>query len=132
MAKKSSSSLGKLLVQIALGAMLIVGGIYAFTGGGDFGAEAFSKVFSGQALTIVKIIYGIIELIAGVFLILELFIGDRVGKIDNILNLIVIVIWIIAIILFDFIKADFNPFLGWLLKFATHVFFVGALLNLND
>lgn len=134
MAKKSSASLGKLLLQIALGAVLIVAGICAFTGGGDFGTIAFSNIFKGSALNVVKIIYGIIELVAGVFLILELFVGDRFGKFDNILNLIVIIIWLIAIILGDFIYGLFRgaSFLPWLLTFAEHVLLIGALLNLND
>ena len=37
MAKHTQYSFGRLLLQIALGAMLVVGGIWALTGGGDFG-----------------------------------------------------------------------------------------------
>lgn len=138
MAKKSSISLGKILLQIALGALLIVGGIWAMIGGsGDFGISAISKIFkeNANAVKIVKIIYGVIELIAGFFLILELFIGDKVGKFDNILNLILIIIWIIAIVFADFIYGGIfhgGKFLPWLFELANHVILLGALLHLND
>ncbi|MBR5647034.1 MAG: hypothetical protein IKX23_10390 [Treponema sp.] len=134
MAKKSSASLGKLLLQIALGAVLIVAGIGAFTGGGDFGAQAFNNLIKNNTLLqIIRVVYGVIELVAGVFLILELFVGDRFGKFDNILNLIVIIIWLIAILLFDFVGGIAKPnFLAWLLQLAQHVLLIGALLNLND
>lgn len=136
MAKKSSISLGKILLQIALGALLIVGGIWAMIGGsGDFGISAINYIFKGNAAKIVKIIYGVIELIAGFFLILELFIGDKVGKFDNILNLILIIIWIIAIVFADFIYGGIfhgGKFLPWLFELANHVILLGALLHLND
>lgn len=134
MAKNSSRFFGRFLLQIALGAMLAVGGLWALTGGGDFACTAFSAIFSGGILTVLKIIFGVIELLAGVFLIIELFTGDIFGKFDNILMTIVWIIWIIAIILGDFVgglfKAGFGW--GWLYAFASHLIVLGAMLNLND
>ena len=133
---KTQYSFGRLLLQIALGAMLAVGGIWALTGGGDFGCTALSAVFHGDVLKILKIVFGVIELLAGVFLIIELFAGDIFGKLDNILMIIIWIVWICAIVLGDFLsngglfKAGFSW--SWLYAFASHLIVLGAMLNLND
>ena len=131
---KTQYSFGKFLLQIALGAMLVVGGIWALTGGGDFGCEAFSVIFKGQVLTIVKIIFGLIELLAGVLLIVELFTKDIFKKFDNLLMLIIIIAWIVAIVFGDFINGLFASGFGWgwLYNFASHVIVLGVMLCLND
>lgn len=133
---KTQYSFGKFLLQIALGAMLVVGGIWAFTGGGDFGCTAFESVFSGDFLKIIKIIFGLIELLAGVLLIVELFTKDIFKKFDNILMLIIIIAWIVAIVFGDFIggifKAGFSWEWEWLYGLASHVIVLGAMLCLND
>ena len=134
MAKKSYS-FGRLLMQIALGAMLAIAGIWALMGGGDFGASGIRNLFgNGTVEKICVIIFGVIELLAGVFLILELFMGDIFGKIDNILMLIIIIVWIVAIVLGDFIgglfKGGFS--LEWLWNFASHVLVLGVMFNLKD
>lgn len=133
---KTQYSFGRLLLQIALGAMLLVGGIWALTGGGDFGCVALKAIFAGETLKILKIVFGVIELLAGVFLIIELFTGDIFGKIDNILMIIIWIVWIVAIVLGDFLaagglfKAGFSW--AWLYGFASHLIVLGAMLNLND
>ncbi len=133
MAKKSYS-FGRLLMQIALGAMLAIAGIWALMGGGDFGAKAIGGLLNGTVGKICVIIFGVIELLAGIFLILELFMGDIFGKIDNILMLIIIIVWIIAIVLADFIgglfKGGFS--LEWLWSLASHVLVLGVMFNLKD
>lgn len=130
MAKKSSLSIGRLLLQIALGVMLVIGGIWALIGGGDFGAEAFRSIFKGDARKILIIFYGIIELIAGLFILLELFLGDLLGKFLNICILIIAIIWIIAIVLSDFLNGNFlrGGFLPWAWDFATHLLVLGGFL----
>ena len=127
MGKKSSASLGRFILQIALGCMLTVGGIWALQNGGDFGATALRKMSD-----ILGIVYGVIELVAGVLLILELFVGDKFGKFDNILMLIIMIVWIVAIVVGDFLNADFDPFLKWLYSLASHVIVLGAMWYLND
>lgn len=132
MANKVSFS--RLLLQISLGAMLAVGGIWALMGGGDFGCTALSAIFKGDALKIVKIVFGVIELLAGVFLIIELFTGDVFGKMDNILMIIIMIVWVVAIVLGDFLNGSFlkPSFVAWLYSFASHLIVLGAMLALND
>lgn len=49
--------------------------------------------------TILKISYGVIELIIGVFVVIEIFAGDILATFGKILKIIIIVIWIASIIL---------------------------------
>lgn len=137
MAKAKNYSLTKVIIQVALGLMLAIGGIWGLQGGGDFGVKALRDVFSGNVENILVIVFSIIELLAGLYLILELFIGD-LGKFDNILMLIIMIVWIVAIVLFDFIGKSgiFNGgtknFLEWLWNFASHLIVLGAILYCKD
>lgn len=102
MATKKEFSIGRLFLQIALGTLLVVGGIWAFTGSGDFGITALKEVcknLPGNAYNIIKIVYGIIELIVGVFIVIEIFAGDILGMFGKVLKIIVIVIWVASIVL---------------------------------
>ncbi len=134
MADKKQFSIGMLFLQIALGALLVVGGIWAFTGTGDFGCVALKEIFRGDALKILKIVFGVIELIVGVFLIIELFAGDVLGAFGKILKFIVIVMWIAAIVLADFLAGGgllkSSNFLGALYSFASHLIVLGAMFCL--
>ena len=126
MGKANNFSIGRLLLQIAVGAMLTVAGIWALQGGGDAGIAAIRHLIEARNVeSILCIVFGIIELIAGIFLILELFIGDKIGALGKILTLIIIIVWIIAIVLIDFLGNHGlfkqNNFLNWLYNFAYHL-----------
>ena len=140
MGKTSNFSLGKLLLQIAVGAMLTVAGIWALQGGGDAGIAAIRSLIDEKNIeSILCIVFGIIELVAGIFLILELFIGEKLGGFGKVLMIIIMVVWIIAIVLIDFLgkggllnhKSSWN-FLSWLYNFAYHLIVLGALVMLQD
>ena len=139
MGKASNFSLGRLLLQIAIGAMLTVAGIWALQGGGDEGVAAIRYLIGARDLeNILCIVFGIIELIAGVFLILELFIGDKFGALGKILMIIIMIVWIIAIVLIDFFgnggifHNGAHNFLKWLYNFACHLIVLGALIVLQN
>lgn len=135
MGKASNFSLGRLLLQIAVGAMLTVAGIWALRGGGDAGVSAIRSIFDGDIEKILIIVFGVIELIAGVFLILSLFIGDKFGNLGKVLMLIIMIVWIAAIVLVDFLGSSsvfHRPFLSWLYDFAYHLIVLGALIVLQN
>ena len=140
MGKASNFSLRKLLLQIAVGAMLTVAGIWALQGGGDAGVAAIRHIIEARNIeSILCIIFGVIELIAGVFLILELFIGEKLGGLGKVLMIIIMVMWIIAIVLIDFLGSGslFNHgshwnFLSWLYNFAYHLIVLGAIIVLQN
>lgn len=138
MAKKSEVRLFWLVLNLAVGAMLAVGGIWALQGGGDFGCKAIKSIFSGDVAKILAIVFGVIELLSGVFIILQLFIGDRMGTFGSILKLIVVIVWAVAIVLADFLgnggllNGGMNHFLAWLYDFALHLIVLCALLVPRD
>ena len=138
MAKKSEVRLFWLVLNIAVGAMLAVGGIWALQGGGDFGCKAIKSIFNGDIAKILAIVFGVIELLSGIFIILQLFIGDRMGTFGSILKLIVVIVWAVAIVLADFLgnggllNGGMNHFLSWLYDFALHMIVLCALLVTRD
>lgn len=132
--EKSGWTAALLILQIAVGAMLAVGGIWALQGGGDFAARAIKGLVSGNVGNILVIVFGVIELLVGVFMILKIVIGDRFGSFGTVLALIAIVVWIVAIVLSDILEAsgilngDSKNFLEWLYTFAQHLIILGAIL----
>lgn len=139
MGKQTHLSVGRFILQIALGVMLAVAGIWALQGAGDAAANAFGAVFSGDIAKILKIVFGVVELLCGLFLVIELFAGDVFGKLDNVLMLIVIIVWIVAIVLMDFLAKGglFNSFngknfLAWIYTLASHLIVLGAMIYLKD
>ena len=138
MAKKSEVRLFWLVLNIAVGALLAVGGIWALQGGGDFGCKAIKSIFNGDIAKILAIVFGVIELLSGIFIILQLFIGDRMGTFGSILKLIVVIVWAVAIVLADFLgnggllNGGMNHFLSWLYEFALHMIVLCALLVTRD
>ena len=138
MAKKSTVHLFWVVLNLAVGAMLAVGGIWALQGGGDFGCKAIKSVFNGDIAKILAIVFGVIELLSGIFIILQLFIGDRMGSFGAILKLIIVIVWAVAIVLADFLgnggllNGGMNHFLSWLYDFALHLIVLCALLITRD
>ncbi len=133
MAKKSALSIGRLVLQIALGVMLAIAGIWALSGKGDEAYNALKGLVNGDVGNILAMVFAVVELLAGILLVAECFIGDKFGKFDNILGWIVIIVWIIAIVLMDFLNGNLEVAkLNWWYGLAGHCVILGALLSLND
>lgn len=132
MADKKQLSIGRLCLQVALGLLLIVGGIYAFKDHAGFGAVALTEVFKGDVLKILIYVLGAIEIIVGVFLIVEIFAGDILGSFGKILKIIIAVLWLIAIVLVDILGSGgllkSKDFWVALTAFADHLIVLGAML----
>ncbi|MEE1212572.1 MAG: hypothetical protein UHO11_08775 [Treponema sp.] len=146
-----SLSIGKLILQLAIGVMLLVAGIWVFANtdkGGDEAVKAIRKIFDNKDLgKTIGIVFGAIELVCGAFLILEPFVA-ALSKYTSIASLAVVVIWAIAIVLIDFCGTGagglFKPsisigdiegsedLLKWLYQFAGHASVLGALIYLRD
>ena len=102
MSKNSDLQILSIIANVSVSLMLAVGGIWALQGGGDFGCRAIKSIFSGDLAKILVLVFGGIELLSGIFILLQLFIGDRIGTFSKILKLIVVIVWIAAIVVSDF------------------------------
>ena len=94
-------------------------------------SRSIGRVILQLALACLLIV-GVLELVAGVLLFLECFVGDKFGAFDNIIGWIIMIVWAIAIVVGDVLKGNFNDFLPWLYGFAGHIIVLGALWSLND
>ena len=146
-----NASIGKLILQLAIGALLVVAGIWVFSNtnsGGDEAVKAIRKIFDNKDFgKMIGIVFGAIELVAGAFLILEPFVAI-IRNYTSLVIIAVLAIWIVATILIDFcgtgsgglLKPSIaigdiektEDFLKWLYQFAGHLTVIGALLYLRD
>ena len=146
-----NASIGKVILPLAFGALLVVAGICFFSNiqsGGDEAVKAIRKIFDNKDFgKMIGIVFGAIELVAGAFLILEPFVGI-IRNYTSLVIIAVLAIWIVATILIDFcgtgsgglLKPSIaigdiektEDFLKWLYQFAGHLTVIGALLYLRD
>ncbi len=131
-------TVGTLILQIALGLLFIVSGIWTLQNGkGDEIAAAIRSIFNGDVAKVICIVFGIIEIVAGVFLLLRLFVFLNTN-LDTLLMIIIMICWIVAIIMIDFIGKDGllnnlnEGFLGFLNRFARHLLILGAVIKVKD
>ena len=136
--EKKNRTIGTLVLQIALALLFIVSGIWTLQGGkGDEIATAFYSIFSNDLAKVLCICFSIIEIIAGVFLILRLFVFLNT-RLDSVLMIIILICWILAIIMIDFIgknglfyNLDKN-FLSYLSRLASHLLVLGAIIEVKN
>ena len=131
-------TVGTIILQIALGLLFIVGGIWTLqNGNGDEIAAAIRSIFDGDAEKIVMIVFGIIEIVAGVFLLLRIFVTLGTN-LDSVLMIIIMICWIACIVMTDFMGSSGimnsmeKNFLGWLNRFARHLIVLGAIIKVRE
>lgn len=136
MATKETRTISSLLMQIALGCLLLVSGIWGLQGGGDEAVKAIRHIFGRDIRDIMAIVFSVIELIAGVFLLVRLFVPMGAG-LDTVFMLIIMIVWIIAIVLMDFfgssgiLHGGAKHFLNWLYGFAYHLLVLAAIIRIK-
>ena len=139
MAKSNNApSVGSVILQIALAAFFIVSGIYTLQGGtGDEAAAAIKHLFSGNVSQIVCVIFGVIELFAGVILLIKLFV-NTVSVMDAVLMFIVMAVWIVAIVLIDILGSGGllhgcgGNILSYCRNLSQHLLVLGAIFIVKD
>jgi len=126
---KNETSVGKILMQVALAVLLFVGGISIFTGNhggffnsitGDFndlGARTIQSFFSGDIEQIVLYIFAAVELVAGVLLILNIF-AKSISQVADIFLLIVVIVFVVGIIMIDIAGANWSNANIWNLLYS--------------
>ena len=120
---KSSASLWRTILQIALAIMLIIGGCNVFFGTFwseiSFSDELISNVsdlFNNRTLKdIVIYTLAVIEILAGILLILDLFNIKSLDKLDDICIIIIMILWLVVFIVFG----DIIPLIKGNIKFVA-------------
>ncbi len=126
----AKNAIASLVLMLAVGCMLAISGIYALQGksAGDLAVRGLRSIFDGNAESVVIAVFGAVELLAGVFIVLRCFIGDRMGSFGNIISLIVVIVWVVVIVLADIVNGIGKPnFLAWLLQLSKDLIIFGAI-----
>jgi hypothetical protein len=128
-----NKSIGGFLLNIATALYLLATGILGLSGtkflkdGGEI-RKAVSGLFkSGDVTNVLTIILGICAIAAGAFILLKLFSIDV--PVTELLLTILMLVWIVFIILVDFIplsKGNFN-FVDFLRSFGSHLMVLGGI-----
>ena len=135
---KNGKTFGSLILQIALGLLFLISGIWTIqSGNGGEIAGAIRSIFDGDLEKILVIVFAVIEIITGVFLLLRLFlvIGTNL---DKLLMLIIMICWIVCIVMTDFIGSNGllsnlnSNFLNFLNRFANHLLILGAIIKVSE
>ncbi len=130
MATKSSGMSSGAVMRIAFGAFFIVLGITGIIPQAGEGIFSLSK---GQ--TPLEIVFGIVELACGLFLLLDAF-RRMPGNISKMFLLVILLFWLARIVVTDFVQAIdltnrgiiFKPtFWSWLLTLTTEVALASGL-----
>lgn len=120
---KGAASFWSTILQIALAIMLIIGGCNVFFGTfwskiaySDELISNVSDLFNNRTLKdIVIYALAVIEILAGILLILDLFKVKSLDKLDDICILIIMILWLVVFIVFG----DIIPLIKGNLKFVN-------------
>lgn len=132
---EKSTSFSSVILRLALGIMFAVGGIWALQGGGDAACDVIRSYTNSTLETVLVIAFGVIEILSGLFLLISIFTGSRPSYI-RIFLWILFIMWIIAIVLMDFLghggilNGGTKNFLRWLYTFASHLIVLGGIFVL--
>ncbi|MBN1616273.1 MAG: hypothetical protein JW875_03095 [Spirochaetales bacterium] len=135
-------SVGIIIIQISVALFLLVSGITGLirSSAGDLAPVVgflADLIRNGSVLSIMVIILSVCEIIAGFFLITELFTTDM--RITDMILFLFIILWIINIVLVDFIGPigegssfrSTSSVLGYLSTLSSHLMVLGALIVVN-
>lgn len=135
-------SIGLTILQIAVALYLLVSGVTGLLGSnaGDLAPVVvfFTDFFkSSTVVTIIVIVLSVCEIIAGFFLLAELFTADL--KATDVILFVFIVLWVANILLVDFLGTlsegtafkTVNSVLTYLSTLSSHLMVLGALISVT-
>ncbi len=118
---KEKRGIGLFLIHLALAVYFVLLGLSMVVKGFPWHSSTISAAFGGDTLGLVM---GILLLVCGVFLVIRFFWNP--GKVDNIIKLIVVIVWAVAAVMV-FMKNGFN-----VIELAKDVLVIGGLLAIKD
>ena len=136
--KTERKSISSLILQIALGLLFLVSGIWSLqSGNGDEIAGAIRSIFDGDIEKVLVVVFAIIEIITGDFHLLRIFVFLGTN-LDKLFMLIIMICWIVCIVMTDFIGSNGllnnlnSNFLNFLNRFANHLLILGAIIKVSE
>lgn len=134
----TKKSAGVLLLQISLAIIFLVNGIRTVF----YSSNQLKDLFgNGDLGNILNIVIGVIEMIAGVILLIQLFAPLGVS-LNNLLMLIIMILCIAIIVVFDVLGdggllggkvfKNRNNFFTFLENFSAHLLMLGAVIVVRN
>jgi hypothetical protein len=132
---KNTISIGNILLQAALAAVLVTAGLSVFMGGwGDEMVRSIKGVFGNNGVRdAVMYVLAVVEIAAGVFLVLDLFRIKSLDKFDDLALLVVIIAWCVFMVLADALPLFSGRivFMKWLGALAQHTLVLASMITIK-
>ena len=133
---KQKSSLGSVIVQLALAIYLVVTGVCLFGVGRSISSEEIKGVtsFFKDISPAINIVIAILLIVCGVIFLLKVFSLD-LGKLDDLIKYVTLIVWIVVTVvtLLTYMK-ELSSILAlhWLLVLAKNGLIIGGILCIKD
>ncbi len=133
---KQRSSLGSVIVQLALAIYLVVTGVCLFGVGRSISSEEIKGVtsFFKDISPAINIVIAILLIVCGVIFLLKVFSLD-LGKLDDLIKYVTLIVWIVVTVvtLITYMK-ELSSILAlhWLLVLAKNGLIIGGILCIKD
>lgn len=133
---KQRSSLGSVIVQLALAIYLVVTGVCLFGVGRSISSEEIKGVtsFFKDISPAINIVIAILLIVCGVIFLLKVFSLD-LGKLDDLIKYVTLIVWIVVTVvtLITYMKELSSILvLHWLLVLAKNGLIIGGILCIKD
>ena len=132
MSKLSAKSFGIVLLQTSLAVILFLSGLSIFIDGSrNEVISTIGAIFANHNVRdMIAYSIAIIELLAGVLLVLDFFSVNSLERTINFALIIIIIIWIIFMVIADVFPLLNNriAFIHWLYKLAQHMLVLAGLI----
>ena len=133
---KQRSSIGSVIVQLALAIYLVVTGVCLFGVGRSISSEEIKGVtsFFKDISPAINIVIAILLIVCGVIFLLKVFSLD-LGKLDDLIKYVTLIVWIVVTVvtLITYMK-ELSSILAlhWLLVLAKNGLIIGGILCIKD
>lgn len=144
-------SWAQLIIKVGLALFLITAGILSLqldsglagrlqaSFGGNELAIAVNSIFKGEMATVVIVLLGALQLLGGIFLLVDFFVNTK--AFSNFALLVLMIVWLAIIVLVDVLGKgglvngafqNLTSFLSFLKLLASHLLVLGAIILVRE
>ena len=137
---KQQRTWGIFIIQLSLAIYLVVTGLFLITSRwgasiSSYEVGTLASFLPKGAREICSIILGIILILCGVCFLIKAF-GKDLGKFDDIVKIITLIIWVVVTVvaLISYAKTDFakgGSIFHWLLALAKNCLIIGGIMTIK-